>query len=247
MSSRRRSSTRRRSSARALGDAEHRAQDDLERHRLHPGAQPVGLADRPALDLLRRHIRHQLAVALHPLAVEGGQHQLTLPQVRAVVEQQHRARAEHRQEDAVRLTRVQQAGVASEHLLDSLRVGRHHPRALVGDLQREHVAEPRLAGVQHPLRTAKPDRALDGPGEARPRGKADRRISHTERYRLTYPPGCQAPNPGTSIVLAEDPQPGRTVEAQERRSSLAAAGPNCPPAQAAAVGPQAAAGPQGSR
>ncbi len=43
--------------ARALRDAEHGAQDDLERHRLHARAQRIGLAQRPALDLLARRRR----------------------------------------------------------------------------------------------------------------------------------------------------------------------------------------------
>ena len=42
---------------RAAVDAEDGLDDDLERHRLHPRAQLVGLAGRPALDLPRRDLR----------------------------------------------------------------------------------------------------------------------------------------------------------------------------------------------
>ncbi len=72
--------------ARPLGDAEHRPQDDLHRHRLHARAQRIGLAERPALDLPCGDFGHQRAVALHPLAVKRRQQQPALAQVRRVVE-----------------------------------------------------------------------------------------------------------------------------------------------------------------
>ena len=142
--------------ARPLADAEDRAQDYLQRQLLHPWPKRVGLPERPALDLLTRDFAHQLAVALHARPVERGQHQLALREMALVVEQQHRVGAEYRQQDAVCLTRVQQPRVAGEHLLDRRRIGGDHPGAFVGDLQREEIAETRLAGLEHPLCPAHP-------------------------------------------------------------------------------------------
>ena len=74
-----------------------------------------------------RDLGHQLAVALHPLAVERRQQQLALGHVRLLVEQQHRVRAEHRPEDPVGLAGVQEPRVAGEDLLDVLGVGEQDP------------------------------------------------------------------------------------------------------------------------
>ena len=63
---------------------------------------------RPGGDLRLGGRRHQLAVGLHPLAVERRQQQLALGHVRAVVEQQDGVRADDRPQDPVRLARVQQ-------------------------------------------------------------------------------------------------------------------------------------------
>ena len=62
-------------------DAEHRAHDDLERDLLCARAQSERLAHRPRRDLLFGDLAHHVAVALHPLAVEGGEHQLALAHV----------------------------------------------------------------------------------------------------------------------------------------------------------------------
>ena len=55
-----------------------------------------------------RDLAHELAVALHALAVERRQQQLALRHVALVVEQQHRVVAEHRQQDHVGLAGVEQ-------------------------------------------------------------------------------------------------------------------------------------------
>ena len=156
----------------ALADAEDGAQDDLQRDRLHPRAQLVGGPRWPALDLACGDLGHRLPVALHPLAVEGRQQQATLAHVRLLVEDEDRVAAEDRGEDLVSLAGVEDARVAGEDLLDRLGVGEHHPGALVGDLQREHVAVAVLAGEQHPPRLARPDRGLHRAGQWRARRKA---------------------------------------------------------------------------
>ena len=76
------------------------------------GSSSKRLAARPALDLALGHLAHELAVALHPLAVERRQHQLALAHVRALVEQQHRVVADQRQQDHVALAGVEDLRVA---------------------------------------------------------------------------------------------------------------------------------------
>ena len=61
------------------------------------------------------------------------------------------------------------ARVAGEDLLDRVGVGEHHPRALVRDPQREHVAVAALAVLEHRARagiqrTVWSGRGVVGPG-----------------------------------------------------------------------------------
>ena len=93
-------------------------------------------------------LAHRLAVGLHPLAVEGRQHQPALAQVLGAVEQQHRAVAEQRPQDALASPAQQRVGVAGEDLLDRLRVGGDDDRALGGEAQGEDVAVAALAALQ---------------------------------------------------------------------------------------------------
>ena len=107
-----------------VAHAEHRAQDHLERDRLHARAQRELAADRPAVHLARGLLRHHLGVAADALAVEGGQQQLALAHVAALVEREQRVLAERvAQGQGVRLARVEGRGVAGEHPLDLGRVG----------------------------------------------------------------------------------------------------------------------------
>ena len=191
MSSRLRSSPRSSLEPLALLEAEHGAEDDLERDRLHPGSQPVRLAARPALDLLAGDLGHQLAVALHPLAVERGQQQLALFHVRALVEQQQRVLAEHRQQDPVGLAGVEHARVAGEHLLDVLGIGQHHPRPLVDDPERERLPEARRALTLQPLRMARPDRGLERDGHPRSRRQRSVHRTHAVASLIPRPPHVQ--------------------------------------------------------
>ena len=89
-------------------DAEDGAHDHRQGDPLGVGAQREGLADRPALHLAARHLDDQLAVAPHPLAVEGRQQQLALLHVRRVVEGEDRVGPERRlQHRRVRLAGVE--------------------------------------------------------------------------------------------------------------------------------------------
>ena len=88
------------------------------------GSSANGRADRPARDLVRGRLRHQLDVAPHALAVERRQQQLALAHVRVLVERQQRVLAERVAEHGrVRLAGVEAARVAGEELLDELRLG----------------------------------------------------------------------------------------------------------------------------
>ena len=104
-------------------DAEYRAHDDLERDRLGARAQAERLGRPASARSPRRRSRCiSVAVALHPLAVERGQHQLALAHVLGAVEQQHGVAAHQRlQRSGVRLAGMEGVGVAREDLLDHLR------------------------------------------------------------------------------------------------------------------------------
>ena len=86
-------------------EPEYRAQDHLERERLEPRMQLERLVARPRGDLALADLRDQIFKPLHALAVERRQHQLALLQMLGFVEQQHRALADDRPEDARPLAR----------------------------------------------------------------------------------------------------------------------------------------------
>ena len=187
----------------AVVDAEDGLDDDLQRDRLHPRPQLVGDAGGPAVDLARGDLGHLLAVGLHPLAVEGRQQQLALAHVRLLVEDEDAVVAEDRAQDLVALAGVEDLRVAGEDLFHQLRVGEHDPVALVGDLDREHRAEPRPALLEEPLRLARPDRGLQRPRHPRPRRQSlhrtepagrcphfRRRLHVTRPYAPAFAPVC---------------------------------------------------------
>ena len=89
-----------------------------------PGAQAERLVRRATRRSRCSAIsRIRVAVALHPLAVEGGQHQLALAHVLGAVEQEHRVAPHQRLErGGVRLAGMEGVRVAGEHLLDQRRV-----------------------------------------------------------------------------------------------------------------------------
>ena len=90
--------------ARALGrDAEDRAQDHLERDRLHARVDrrtPGPRGQRVELALGR--LAHDRLVRAHPVAVERRQHHLAAREVLGALEQQQRARADQRPQRTVR-------------------------------------------------------------------------------------------------------------------------------------------------
>ena len=120
-------------------EPEHRAQDDLERQRLKARVEH-DLAIAPGLDLGGRHLGHQAGQALHPLAVEGGQHQLSLRHVGVAVEEEHRVGADQREQDARADAGLQHVRRRGEDLLDLLGVGDDHERRGERELGREALA-----------------------------------------------------------------------------------------------------------
>jgi hypothetical protein len=114
------------------------------------------LRARPRGDLALGDLAHQLPVALHALAVERRQQQLALRQMRVLVEDEHRAAAEHGPQDRVGLARAQHARVAGEDLLDRVRVREEDPRSLVDDPDREDVAVARAAALHERHRPRDP-------------------------------------------------------------------------------------------
>ena len=104
------------------------------------GCSSIGLPGRPRRCLLVGDLLHGAGQPLHLLAVEGGQHQLALAEVVALVEQDHRVLADHRLEDARALTGVQHLRVGGEDLLDLRGVGDHHERRRLQQPDREPLA-----------------------------------------------------------------------------------------------------------
>ena len=124
----------------SLLDAEDRAHDHLERHRLHRRQQRELVAGAPRVDLAPRGLLHDLLVAAHALAVEGGQHHPALAQVVGLVEQQDRARADDRLERGVGVAGVHQLGAAGEDRAHVLGIAEEDERLAV-EVQREDVTE----------------------------------------------------------------------------------------------------------
>jgi hypothetical protein len=81
------------------------------------------LAAGPALDLAIGDVPHQARKTLHLLAVERGEHQLALAQVGALVQQDHRVRADDGLEDPRSLAGVEHLGWRREDLAQVLGVG----------------------------------------------------------------------------------------------------------------------------
>ena len=240
--------------SRGILDTEHGAQDHLERDRLHARPDRERLAGRPARDLALGDLPHQLAVALHPLAVEGRQQQLALAQMRRPVEQQHRFAAHHRPQDHVGLARAQVLRVAGEHALDRLGVADQHPLLLRGDADREAVAVPAMARLQEGRRAHHPAQGLEGAGQRGARGQSrlrgrGTRHRHTEEYLNTAQDvKCGDPSraSGTRASTRVQVGGGRPRRARSARSSRATAdsdGERRPRRRAASAGPARGTGP----
>jgi hypothetical protein len=152
---------------RAALEPEDGTQDHLEREPLYARVKRDRLLVRPAGDLALGELGHQAGKALHLLAVERRQQQLALAHVRLLVEQDHRARADHRLEDARALARMQHVGRRGEDLLDLVRVGDHHERRLAEQADREAPAVARAAALEVRGRAAPPADRLQHARRAR--------------------------------------------------------------------------------
>ena len=142
--------------ARTLAQPEHCAQDDLQRQRPHPRVQAHRLAAWPAGDLSFRDSGDRVGVGRQVVAAERRHEKSALLPMCVLVKQQHRVRADHRQQDAICLPGVQQLGRPREDLFHRLRMGDHHKRALTHQPQSERVAVASRAtlheipGADHP-------------------------------------------------------------------------------------------------
>ena len=155
-------------------EAEHGAQDDLEGQRLEAGMQLDRCVARPALDLALGHLGDEPGERLHLLAVEGGQHQLALREVRALVEQDHRVGADDGLEDPGALTGMKDVRRRREHLLELGRVRQHHERRHAQQPDREALAVARACALEVGERAVPPRDRLD---HGR-RGRTGRQCGH---------------------------------------------------------------------
>jgi hypothetical protein len=98
---------------------------------------------------------HQRRVPTQRLAVERGQHQLALPHVLVLVEQEQRVLAKHRPEHtSANAAHVEHPRVAREHLADQLGIGQEHHPPVGRDVQAEYVAVAAAAALEEAVRTA---------------------------------------------------------------------------------------------
>ncbi len=148
-------------------EAEHRAQDDLEREPLHPRLQRDLAVARPALHLAPGHLRHQVAEPGHALSVEGREEQPALLHMGSLVEQDHRVLAHERLEHARALARVEDVGRRREHLADLVRPGEDHEPRGQREVDREAVPVPGAQPLKEGERARPQAHALHERGEAR--------------------------------------------------------------------------------
>src|SRR5947208_13876538 len=135
---------------RPLLEAEDRPEDDLEREPLEAGMKLERLIPRPRGQLTLGQLGHQPGQLLHPLPVEGRQHELTLLQVLMLVEQDHRVPTDYRLENPRALAGMKYLRWRGEHFLELVGVGQQDRRGLEGQLGRDPLAvtlpEPRKRG-----------------------------------------------------------------------------------------------------
>ena len=202
-------------------DPEDRPQDDLERQRLEARVELDRLAARPARHLALRHIRHEPGEALHALAVEGGQHQLALAQVRPFVEQDHGVPAHHGLEHPRPLTRMEHLWRRREHLARTIRISDVDEVRRLEQADRERVAVARAAALEERYRPRPPCERLDGGG--RPRAGRES-VPHAAE-----PTGPKAPGERPSGALARRGGRRGTPAWDCRRPGAARCGvPTCP-------------------
>src|SRR5581483_2488149 len=168
---------------RALVDAEHGAEDHVERDALHLLVDRERLPDRPARDRLLGDLAHEAPVDVHPLAVERRRHPATLAEVALAVEDEDRVPAEDRAEERrQRLARAERLGVAGEDRLHRVGIAERHHGGLAERAHRVRLAvrpRPLVDDAVGPERVAE---ALEETREARTGGQ-DRRACRRKRGR----------------------------------------------------------------
>jgi hypothetical protein len=143
-----------------LADAEHRAEDHLERDGLHVRVQRERLARRPGGDVALGGLGDHVLVRRHPPPVERRQHELAAAQMLSALEQQHGLRAHHRlqRQHASDGQPVVAVGVDRPHRVG---VGHDHQRCLEAEeLDAERVAESPATRFQERDRPGEPVHGL---------------------------------------------------------------------------------------
>ncbi len=102
--------------ARSAVDAEHVADDDVERDLVESPMQAERLAQREAVDDLVSEIDHDVPVFRHALTVEGREEQTALPEVFLLVDHEVALVAEERGQGFVELAREEIVAVVGEDL-----------------------------------------------------------------------------------------------------------------------------------
>jgi hypothetical protein len=133
--------------ARAGVETEDGAEDDLQGQVLHPRVQGERYVARERRHLLGSHFLHQPGQALHPLAVEGGEHQLALLHVLTFVEQDHRVAADDRFQHLRPPAGVEDVGRRGEDLFHLVGVGDVHERRRERQSDREALPVALAAAV----------------------------------------------------------------------------------------------------
>src|SRR2546430_369724 len=121
-------------------EAEDRAEDHVERDRLHLGLDGERTSERPALDRAIRDGPHRVPVGEHPLAVERRQHETPLAGMTGAVEEEERVRTEERPQDHGRRPGAEGLLVAGED--PAHRVGRREHDNRDADRQAKREAVP---------------------------------------------------------------------------------------------------------
>ena len=177
--------------------AEHDAQDDLERHRLHALERPQRRARLPARQLFVSDARHRRPPARERLAVERRQHQAALLQMLLAVEHEDRARAGERLQEGRAGAGVQLVGRGGVDALDLGRVGgEDHRRVRPREPQRERLAVARLRASHQRRRPRDPLVGLERGRRAR--AGRERHESHHRAQGAAPLPAVRGPGPLTA-------------------------------------------------
>ncbi len=131
-------------------DADHGAQDDVERDRAHRALDDDVVVGPPAPRLFVRPLAHDGAVGAHAIAMERRRHQLSFALVAIPREDEERVVAEQRL-DRVHRERREGLGRCAEELLCALRRPRNEHVADRRELQHEGIPTRREVMREEPL------------------------------------------------------------------------------------------------